>query len=342
MIAACALVLAACSEEAPTPAAPTTPAASSAHVRWVAARSPAGTALLEAPAQVIAAPRGRVVVAAPLRARILDVKTQPGATAKAGDALLEVALPEAAAAAGAYLAAADEIAAYEARAAQLAALAQEQLARHGDVAAVQLELARLRGARETAAATLRAAGHGPGAARHLADSGGRTVLRAPIAGTVTAVTAIVGASRSPEEPLLEISAGGATRVEARLPRPLPASARIEFVGLGAEPIAATPVATAPSREADGSAKAWFELATPAPTGATGRLRATLPDAAAVLVPAAAILRADGATHVARRGGARVPVRVLASSGADALVEGLAVGDEIAADAAALTSETGAP
>jgi peptidoglycan hydrolase-like protein with peptidoglycan-binding domain len=336
--------LAACSQDAPAAPTAAVPAASSASVRWVAARSPSGTALLEAPASVLAAPRGRVVITAPMRARIVDVKTLPGATVKAGEALVDVLVPEASAAASAYLAAIDEITAHEQRAVQLAALQKEGLGRQSDVAAVQLELARLRGARDTAAATLRAAGLGVGTARGLASSGGHTTLRAPIDGTVTEVTAVVGASRPPEEPLVEVVAGGATRVEARLPRPLPANARVEFVAVGAEAITATLVATAPSREPDGSTKAWFELAAPAPTGATGRVRAALPDTAAALVPATSIDRDSGGTFVYKRGASptKISVRVLASSGADALVEGLAVGDEVAAVATAVDAPGKAP
>ncbi|MDX2091389.1 MAG: efflux RND transporter periplasmic adaptor subunit [Kofleriaceae bacterium] len=343
---ACALAVAACSEETPPPPAPAvTAGASSADVRWVAARSPAGTPLLEAPAHVLASPRGRVTIAPPLRARVLDVKTQPGAAVRKGDALVEVRVPEAAAAASAYLAALDEIAAYEERARQLAALQQEGLGRQSDVAAVRLELAKLRGARDIAAATLRSTGLGVTAARALADSGGQTSLRAPIDGTVTEVSAIVGASHPPEETLVAIVAGGARRIEARLPRQLPPSAKVTFVPVGGEPIAATPVGVAPSREPDGTTKAWFELAALAPAGASGRLRATLPDTAAVLVPATAIARESAGTVVFKRAGTRptrVFVHVLASSGADALVEGLAVGDEVAAVAATVEGAASPP
>lgn len=329
-------LVAACKDEPPPPAP--APVASSAPVRWVSARSPAGTPLLEAPAHVIAPPGGTAVVSAPLRARVLGVSTQPGATVTRGTALVEVVLPEAAAAASTYLAAVGEIEAHEQRASQLEALQKEGLGRQSEVASVQLELARLRGARDTAAATLRAAGLEVAAARGLVTSGGRTTLRAPIDGVVVVVNAVVGASHAPEERLVELVAGGATRVEARLPRPLPQAATLEFVAVGSSPIAATLVATAPSREPDGTTRAWFELASPAAPGASGRLRGTLPDSAAVLVPATALVREPEGTFVYKRARdthSRVRVQVLASSGADALVEGLAVGDEVAAVASAV-------
>lgn len=335
----CILALVACSDPPAAPVLALGP--SSASVRWVEARAPGGTALLEAPASVLASPGGHAVVAAPLRARIVAIATQPGATVTKGQVLVEVALPEAVAASGAYLAAADEITAYEARAKQLAALQQEGLARQADVAAVNLELAKLRGVRDTAAATLRAANLEVSSARALAASGGRTTLRAPIAGTVMAVTAIAGATVAPEAPLVEIVAAGATRIEAHLPRDLPPNVRVEFVAVGAPAIVATFVASAPSREPDGTTKAWFELASPAPANAAGRIRATLPDGAAVLVPATALAREGADQIVFRRTGdatAQVRVRVLATSGGDALVEGLAVGDRIAAVATLVTPE----
>lgn len=338
-------VTAACTEAKSPPAAPPVmpPPASSASVRWVAATSPKGTALLEAPAHVIVSPAGKAVITAPLRARIVAVHAQPGAAVARNAALVEVVLPEAAAAASAYLAAVDEIAAHDKRASQLEALQKEGLGKQADVAAVQLELARLRGVRDTAAATLRAAGLEVGGARGLVSSGGRTTLRAPIAGVVTAVAAVVGASHPPEEALVEIAGGGATRVEARLPRSLPPTAKVEFVAIGAAPIAATFVSSAPSREPDGATRAWFELATPAPAGASGRLRGTLPDTAAVLVPVTALSReATGAIVWKRHGDrpAKVAVQVLATSGADALVEGIAVGDQVAAVAAEVDTEAG--
>lgn len=333
------VALAACKEEAIGPRAAAPPVASSASVRWVAARAPTDTPLLEAAAHVIASPTGRAVISAPLRARVLGVEVQAGGAIVKNAPLAQVMLPEAATAAGAYLAATQEIDAHERRAVQLEDLRKEGFGRQSDIAGVQLELARLRGARDIAAATLRAAGLEPSSARALVKSGGRTTLRAPIAGTVTAVHAVIGASYPPEQPLIEIAAGSATRVEARLPRPLPESSVVEFIPVAASAVRATFVATAPEREPDGTTRVWFDLATPVPAGASGRLRVTLggAGAGAVVVPATALLD-GGDTTVWKRDGdvpKRVPVRVLATSGADALIEGLAVGDEVAAIASAV-------
>ena len=331
----------ACSSEPAPPSVPSN-APSSATVRWVAARSPSGTALLEAPAHVVVAPAGRAVITAPLRARVLAVRTQAGDAVTEGASLVDVALPEAAAAAAAYLAANDELVAHEQRAKQLEALRAEGLARVGDLATLQLEIAKLRGAREIAATTLRAAGLGLGEARAIAASGGRTSLRAPTSGVVMAVAAVLGASHAPEEILVELAAGTAQRVEARLPRPLPEGARVEFVPSGGEPIAAHVVSLAPARDSDGATRVWLDLATPAPAGALGRIRGSLPDAAAVAIPAAALAREKNGVFVWRRDGAatrKAPVHVIATSGADAIVDGLAIGDEVAAVAAAVPDES---
>lgn len=327
-----------CDARDATPAPAAAPGPSSAPVPWVAARPPAATALLEAPARVVPAPDGRAVITPPLRARILAVRTQVGSTVEANAPLLDVALPEAAAAAAAYLAASDELAAHERRASQLEGLRAEGLARVGDLASIQLEIAQLRGAREIAATTLRAAGVPLAHAKGLAASGGRTTLRAPVAGVVIAMNAVLGASHAPEETLVELAAGAASRIEARLPRPLPAGARVEFVPIGGEAIAAKVVTVAPTRDADGSTRVWLDLDAPAPAGALGRIRGTLPETAAVAIPTGALGRASDGAFVWKRDGdrpTRTPVRVIATSGAEALVEGIALGDEVAALASAI-------
>lgn len=331
---ALALALAGCGHDAP-PAAVAHAELSSSPVAWVTARSAASSMLLEAPARILDGRAGRAAVTPPLRARIVAVLVEPGAVVAAGAPVVEVALPEVAAAAAAYLAAEGELAAHERRAGELAKLRAEGLVRAAEVSAVELEVARLRGARELAATTLRAAGLAPGDARGLAASGGRTVLRAPIAGTVLAVSAVVGATRMPEDVLVELADGASRRVEARLARPLPPDVGLEFVPLGGPAVAVRLVGSAGLREQDGSTRAWFELEAAAPAGTTGRIRVS-GELAGVAIPAAAVARGErGAATVWRnqRGTPQqVPVRVIASSGGDVIVDGIAVGDEIAGEA----------
>ncbi len=327
-----ALLATACAEE--SPATIERSAVSSSRVSWIEARTPMSSVLLEAPARVVDARDGRAAISAPLRTRIVRVLVEPGAVVAVDAPIVEVVLPEAAAAAAAYLAAVEELAAYERRAAELANLRAEGLVRTSEVSAVLLEVARLRGARDVASTTLRAAGLSVGDARGLAASGGRTTLRAPIAGTVMSVSAVVGASHMPEDVLVELSAGGARRVEARLTRPLPEGARVELVVVGSDAIEARLVGTAGSREADGSTRAWFELATSVPAGTTGRIRVA-GELRGAAIPASAIGHGPDGDVVWRSEGGiprRVSVRVVAISGADAIVEGIATGDEIASDA----------
>ncbi|MGN6103505.1 MAG: hypothetical protein ACTHU0_00125, partial [Kofleriaceae bacterium] len=185
--------------------------------------------------------------------------------------------------------------------------------------------------------TLRAAGLSLADARALAASGGRVPLRAPIAGTVTSVAAVVGASAPSDAALVELASGGATRIEARLPRVLPEGARLDFLAVGSAPVEATLVSLAPVRDPDGTTRAWLELAAPAAPGTAGRLRARVAAGSAAVVPASAIGRDETGTFVWRRDttARRAPVRVLATSGADALVDGIAVGDQVAAVASAI-------
>jgi cobalt-zinc-cadmium efflux system membrane fusion protein len=330
------LALAACS----TPSAPA-PApsaeASSASVRWRPARDPRGTALLEAPARVVAGADSRTLVTAPLRARIVAVRTTLGDSVEPGAALVEIAMPEAAAAAAEYLAAQDQLAAYERRATQLAELRKEGLSRAADVATVELEVARLRGERDRSATTLRAASLPVGDSGALAARGGRVMLRAPRAGVVTRLSAVVGATGAPDEVLVELSGGGSTRVEVALAYPLPPDAGFE-VAIGEVTSRARLVGLAPDRDADGTRRAWFEAEQSLPAGASGRLRVIL-GRGAVTVPATAVATDGGGAYVWKRAGGppvRVAVEVLATSGGDALVVGPAEGDSIASVAGAVT------
>lgn len=330
------LVLAAgCSNEAaPPPAAVTT---SSATVRWRPARAPGETALLEAPARVMPDANSATLVSAPLRARIVAIRFAVGSEVEAGAPLVEIAMPEVATAAAEYLAALDQLDATQRRTTQLADLRKEGLARAADLSALEIDLAKLRGARDLAATTLRTANLGLGDARGLAASGGRTSLRAPRAGRITKATAVVGAIVSPDTPLVEIAGGGSTRIEAMLAYPLPAESTFS-VELGGQVSPAMLVGLSPTREADGTTRAWFDVQAPLPAGQAGRLRVMPPSGTAVAVPAAAIASEGAITYVWRRENGqprRLPVRVLATSGADALVTGPAVGDAIASVASSV-------
>lgn len=335
---ALAFVLACSTEPPPTPA-PTAP--SSATVRWRPARAPGPSALLEAPARLVPDAQGTALVSAPLKARIVAIRVAVGSEVKAGAALVEVAMPEVATAAAEYLAALDQLEATQRRVTQLADLRKEGLARAADLSALEIDLAKLRGMRDLAATTLRTANLAIGDARTLAASGGRTTVRAPRDGRIIKATAVIGALASPDVPLVEIAGGGSTRVEAMLAHPIPAGSEFA-VELGGELHPAVLVGQSPAREPDGTTRAWFDIPKPLASGEPGTLRVLPPPGIAVSVPAGAVASDGPATYVWRREAGqprRLPVRVLATSGSEALVVGPAVGDSIASVAGAVVEVT---
>ncbi len=323
--------LAACGKEEPP--APPPPAVSSAPAPWADVRAAAGSPLLDAPAVALADAERQAELTVPSRARIVRVLAAAGDAVEAGAPLLDLACPDLATSAATYLAASDQLAALARRHDQLDALRAEGLARASELASVELDQARLRGERDVAAATLRAAGVDPGGARELVESGGRLKLRAPIAGTVIKLDAAIGQLRSPDSgAVAELSAGGVHRVEARLARVLPDHATFVFVPAGGGERPATLLRVEPRRDADGTTRAWLDVdGSGLSAGEPGRVRAKLGDDV-VAIPAGA-LTADA--HVWRRRGDQresIAVTVVARSGADALVRGLAVGDQVAARA----------
>lgn len=330
---------------APAPAPSADPAADqpSARTPWVAVRAAQGVSILEAPAQVLAAPEGQAAVAPPFRARIARVAVRAGERVAAGQVVAEVVMPEVIQAAGAYAAASTRIEAYARRKDQLESLRHDGMVRLTDLLEAETKLAEARADQQAAVATLRAADLTGERAVELLRGSGQVALRSPIAGVVFEVHAAVGETReAAAEPLARIAAEGDTRIEARLAHAPPAGASFE---LRLPDGTRTPVrllGRAPVVDGrDGTTPAWLapEDGLRLPAGLAGRL-SVLVDDAAVAVPARAVALVDGEPHVTRngkRGVERVRVEVLATSGADAVVRGpLAVGDEVAADASLAT------
>jgi RND family efflux transporter MFP subunit len=335
-----AVALAACSKGGP--AAEEAPPVPSARTPWVKARSSEGVPLLEAPAQVLPSPEGQAAVVPPYRARVLKVLVRPGERVKKGQPLVEVVMPEVSTAAGAYVAASTRVDAYGRRKAQLEALKADGLVRLADVLEAETKLAEAQADQQSAAAALRTAQIEPSQAADIVAGKKPVVLRSPIAGVVTAVGAGVGDSREPSgEPVVRVAGEGDSRVEARFARQVdPGNAAFEFVASSGIRFPLTFVAIAPVIDPrDGTLAVWLVPAagTKLQPGLTGRVVVTLPDVVgASVVPARAVALSDGkAFVVARRDGKpeKVPVEVIASSGAEALVIGVATGEEIAADAA---------
>ena len=337
---AAAVALTACSKGGP--AAEEAPPVPSARTPWVKARSSEGVPLLEAPAQVLPSPEGQAAVVPPYRARVLKVLVRPGERVKKGQPLVEVVMPEVSTAAGAYVAATTRVDAYGRRKAQLEALRADGLVRLADVLEAETKLAEAQADQQSAAAALRTAQIEPSQAADIVAGKKPVVLRSPIAGVVTAVGAGVGDSREPGgDPVVRVVGEGDSRVEARFARPVdPKNASYELLVTGGTRHHLNLVAIAPVIDPrDGTIAVWLvpDPGTRLQPGLTGRVVVTLPDAAgASVVPARAVALIDGKTFVVvRRDGKpeQVQVDVFATSGAEALVTGVAAGEEVAADAA---------
>jgi membrane fusion protein, heavy metal efflux system len=319
-------------EEPPTP---------SARTPWVKVRSSEGVPLLEAPATVLPSPEGQASVVPPYRARVVQVLVRPGEKVRKGQPLVEVVMPDVSAAAGQYAAATTRVDAQQRRKAQLDSLKADGLVRLSDVLEAETKLAEARADQQAAVGALRNAEVNPADAADIVAGKRPIALRSPINGVVTAVNVGVGDSREPGgEPVVRIAGEGSGRVEARFARPVDVKgASFDFVTSGAHhPLKF--VARAPMVDPrDGTIAFWFVPGegAPLPSGLAGRVVVTLQGAAeAAVVPARAVALADGQPHVvARRNGKaeKVPVEVIASSGAEALVAGVAPGEEVAADAA---------
>lgn len=281
IVAAIAATLGACSHDdgAPTPAAaaaaataaPTATAAPPALAAppATAARSPLRR---EAPAELVLDAEAAAAVAAPMAAQVLRLHVRPGDTVAAGAPIATVRMPEAAIAAARALAAAERGELVEARLTAVEGLLAEGLARAADRAELAGRAAELRAERAVALATLRGAGLGDPAT--LARNGGLHVLRAPVAGVITDVTAVVGELRGPGDgALARVSGGTSTRVMARWTSAelidLPA-----VLQLGAERRALRRIAVAPRPDAGGAIAVWYELDGP-PLAATRRARVVL-------------------------------------------------------------------
>lgn len=313
---------------------------------WVALRSARDATLLEMPAQVLAAPEAQGVVVPPSAARIMRVLVRPGQRVVKGAPLVEVVMPQLVAAAGAYLSSGTRMEAYARRKAQLESLRAEGLARTADLSDAETRLAEARADHQAAQATLQAAGVVAADAGRVVERNGTIALRSPIAGIIVEVNAALGETRDAAgAPLVRVAGDSVPRIEARVSHAIPTHARYELLFGSGQRVPVRFVSQAPQIDPrDGTRRCWFEAdpATPLAGGLTGRLR-VLPaaDANVLVAPATAV---RGGAVIKREGDhfRRVEVTVLASSGADALIDGpLAAGDEVAADAARLV-DGGAP
>jgi membrane fusion protein, heavy metal efflux system len=309
--------------------------APSATTRWLDSRPADETALLEAPARVLPSPESVVSIAPPLAARIVRVRVRAGQRVAPGEPLIDVLMPELLHAAGDLAGEEIKVGAFSKRRAQLETLRTEGLARLAELAEVDSQLATARADAQAARATLRAAGVTDVQAAAVLAGDGVLSLRAPIRGLVTMLDAAPGQMREPSGPPLAVIVGsGEGRVEARLPSAPEGGGAFVFVAGGAW-VTLELISVSPRFEpTDGTRLAWFNALDGGalPIGATGRVRQKA-DPAWRVVPARAVIEGPPSKVRVRRGGAEslVEVRVVAQTGAEAIVSGIEPSDQVAAD-----------
>lgn len=334
----CAIAAAACASEPAPPAAPEADRPSSRSVPWAIARDASGLALLDAPATVVGPADAEASIGPPARTRVEKVHVQVGDPVEAGQAVAEVVMPEIVEAAGRLAAAKIRIEAQSRQRQRLLALQEHGLARTADLAEAETALAQARAERTAALAILQGAGLSEDDAQAMLDRRGSVTLRSPIAGVVLSIQAPIGSiHEGGGEPLVRIGAATSGRVVARTSVSLPEGASFVWLSPGRPPIPLELRASSPLVDPrDGSREHFFEPAEPIPPGLAGKVRILLPEGTRLTaIPARALFLRDGRAFVyaqAPEGVREVEVRVLSSSGSEALVEGLEPGAKVAADA----------
>lgn len=312
--------------------------ATSTPTPWIKAIAPDNLTVLEIPALASMPPDATATVTSPVRVQVRHLFVRVGDHVLAGDPVAEVLAPELVQAAALRQSTTDRITAHKRRLGDLRSLKAEGLVRTSELFEIESSLADLQAEHIHAEAVLRGAGVADRDVPALLSSG-LWVLRAPVAGVIREMAAELGAVIEPGQlSLARIAGDRPARVEMHLHQQLPAGLQLAFVastGLSYA-LAADPTATAID-PADGSVIAWYELvaATNLPAGLRGRVRAAAMPEGALQIPARALDERQGKPHVVLRkgdSGQWFPVDVLAVSGATALVRGLKLGDEVAAEA----------
>ncbi len=309
--------------QASTPKETSAPAADiapSSAFKWVAVGDGSAATAEAYPARVLITAGGAGVVVPPLPARIVSLAVRPGDTVAQDAPVATVLMPEADSALASQAAARNALAVLAKRRAQLMSLQADGLAKASDIAALELEAARLSGEEMRATALLRGAG---------LSRGGNIVLRSPVAGVVTEVAAIVGELRRPEDgPIARVRSRTGRRIESTLPRPIDASAVCAFRSVGEQEVPVKLLSLVPKPSGAGFT-AWFEAAdgVQMPVATEGRIlvRASF-DARTRVVPAAAVGMRAGAHFVVGRASMQaaatvIEVELLQVTANDAVVRG---------------------
>lgn len=306
--------------------------------RWQAVEPAGRSAWLDAPARVVSSPNDTALVTVPLAARVLRVRVHPGQQVREGEPLVDVVMPELIRAAGALRSAELRLASWQERRNIVAPLLEKGLARAVELSEIDANIASVRGDRESARATLRAAGEADGRAGSLLDGNGTVALRAPITGVVVNVATKVGEVREPNSgPLFElISVDADPRIEAQFSATPPVGATFEWVGATLTIPLVLETLSPHADERNGSRTGWLiasESRAALVAGSLGKVRMVVREDW-VVIPAAAIEIANATTVVESKtadGVRKVPVQVIQQSRTEALVSGLPADAMIAAD-----------
>ncbi len=306
-------------------------------IAWIRLRAPDVPALTELPAHVVGDPGARSEIAVPYASRVVEVHVRPGDRVAAGDAILEVAVPDVLRAQAAIAGVDARIEPQRRRADQLRALQREGIVGAREVFELDAAAANLDAERRLAVAVL--AGWGDIAPGRR----GTLKLRAPTAGIVVAVDATIGEVRDGGgAPLVEIRGEGPARIEVRTPQALPPFGTVVFIALDGREI---PLSSEPEASlvdgTDGTTITWLRPDPPCalPGGMRGRVMLGLAHDGVVQVPERSVKFQGGQMVVVLREGDRgtpVAVEIVARSGSTTLVRGpgLVVGAEVASDATA--------
>ena len=333
-VALFALLLSACPKSEVPEETPAVQVEASATNRLARVEPASSLGWLEAPARALAAPDASAVIGVPLSARVVSVRVRPGDRVEKGAPLVDVSMPELIRAAGVMSAAGMRLAAFEKRSERLAPLSKDGLVRSADLTELEAQIALAKADRESARATLRAAGLNDEQALRLLPKDGTLSLRSPISGVVVSVDARVGEMRDAASgPLVEVVSGAPTLIEARFFVPPAKGATLEWLESGRSvALEATAASPAALRE-DGTRVVWLraKAAEDSPVAnAVGRVR-VVPRADWVVVPTRALIQRDGKTFVALPKGSgrrEQPVTVVQQTTNEVVVTGLSVGAEV--------------
>lgn len=335
-------------ETCPTSAA-TGPASSP--TAWAAVGAPRDLALLQVPGLVVAGGDREAVLQPIFRAQISRFHARPGDRVRAGQAIVDVIIPEVADAAAIYRGASLRRTVHRARRDKLTGLRGEGLVADGAIFEVASLTAESDQQVLVAAATLRAAGVDPARAGELVARPA-FALTSPIDGVVRTLEGRLGEVVDGSGAAIATIVGEVRpRVEARFLHEPPAGGLLRFAAVDGTtwPLIAEPVSRVVEAD-DGAVVMWFDVADErlAFPGLRGTVEVISDDPAVVQVPAGALRgRGETLTVVRRRDEevCDVPVIVLAAAGATALVRAreagaLVAGDMVAEDAAALARADG--